>query len=296
MDITDLLKNLDKNLVNEETANAIADAFKQAVEEKAKARIELSVEKALLEQDEDHAKKLQDILEKTDEDHTNKLKLVVKTISENHTNKLAKIVNMYKKTVDDKAKTFSEKVITDLDKFLSTYLENKIPYTQIKEAVENTHARKQLERIRELVGFDPSLVNENVKNVVKEGKTKFEKLSQQLNEAYENNTRLSQELKKTQTALVLEGKTKGMPKSKKEFVVKLLEDKDITYIKENFNYVVEMFENGEQEETVQVAKEANKTALSRNVNPPVQLVSESTSSEAKNTPVNEYLSELERIG
>jgi hypothetical protein len=296
MDITDLLKNLDKNLVNEETANAIADAFKQAVEEKAKARIELSVEKALLEQDEDHAKKLQDILEKTDEDHTNKLKLVVKTISENHTNKLAKIVNMYKKTVDDKAKTFSEKVITDLDKFLSTYLENKIPYTQIKEAVENTHARKQLERIRELVGFDPSLVNENVKNVVKEGKTKFEKLSQQLNEAYEKNTRLSQELKKTQTALVLEGKTKGMPKSKKEFVVKLLEDKDITYIKENFNYVVEMFENGEQEETIQVAKEANKTALSRNVNPPVQLVSESTSSEAKNTPVNDYLSELERIG
>lgn len=295
MDITDLLKNLDKNLVNEETANAIADAFKQAVEEKAKARIDLSVEKALLEQDEDHSKKLQDILEKTDEDHTNKLKLVVKTISENHTKKLAKIVNMYKKTVDDKAKTFSEKVITDLDKFLSTYLENKIPYIQIKEAVENTHARKQLERIRELVGFDPSLVNENVKNVVKEGKTKFEKLSQQLNEAYEKNTRLSQQLKKTQTVLVLEGKTKGMPKAKKEFVVKLLEDKDVSYIKENFNYVVEMFENGEQEETEQVAKEANKTALSRNVNPPVQLVSESTSSEAKNTPVNEYLSELERI-
>jgi hypothetical protein len=296
MDITDLLKNLDKNLVNEETANAIADAFKQAVEQKAKAHTELAVEKALLEQDEDHAQKLQDILEKTDIDHTNKLKLVIKTISENHTNKLAKIVNLYKKSVDDKAKLFSEKIITDLDTFLTKYLENKIPYTQIKEAVENTHARKQLEKIRELVGFDPSLVNENVKSVVKEGRTKFEQLNQQLNEAYEKNTRLSQELQKTQTALVLEGKTKGMPKSKKEFVVKLLEDKSINYIKENFNYVVEMFENGEQEETVEVAKEANKAAVSRNVNVPKQLVSESVSGEAKNTPVNEYLSELERIG
>jgi hypothetical protein len=221
---------------------------------------------------------------------------VIKTISENHTNKLAKIVNLYKKSVDDKAKLFSEKIITDLDTFLTKYLENKIPYTQIKEAVENTHARKQLEKIRELVGFDPSLVNENVKSVVKEGRTKFEQLNQQLNEAYEKNTRLSQELQKTQTALVLEGKTKGMPKSKKEFVVKLLEDKSINYIKENFNYVVEMFENGEQEETVEVAKEANKAAVSRNVNVPKQLVSESVSGEAKNTPVNEYLSELERIG
>jgi hypothetical protein len=296
MDITDLLKNLDKNLVNEETANAIADAFKQAVHQKAKAHTELAIEKALLEQDEDHAQKLQDILEKTDADHTNKLKLVIKTISENHTNKLAKIVNMYKKSVDDKAKMFSEKVITDLDTFLTKYLENKIPYTQIQEAVENTHARKQIERIRELVGFDPSLVNENVKSVVKEGRTKFEKLNQQLNEAYEKNVRLSQQLQKTQTALVLEGKTKGMPKSKKEFVIKLLEDKSVNYIKENFNYVVEMFENGEQEETAEIAKEANKTALSRNVNVPKQLVSESVSSGNKNTPVNDYLSELERIG
>jgi hypothetical protein len=295
MDIKDLLKNLDKNLINEETATAIVEAFDNAVDEKFKTKLELAVEKALMEQDEDHAQKLKDILEKTDEDHTNKLKLVIKTITENHTQKLNQIVKLYKKTIDEKAEKFTQKVINDLDKFLSVYLEKKIPFTQVQEAVENTHAVNVLNKIREMVGFDPSLVNENVKNVVKEGKEKFTQLSEKLNEAYQENTKLSQELNKIKSALILEGKTKGMPKSKKEFVFKLLEDKSVDYIKNNFNYVVEMFENGEQEETEEIAKEANKSAISRSVNPP-QLVFESASSESKNAPVNEYLSELERIG
>jgi hypothetical protein len=295
MDIKDLLKNLDKNLVNEETATAIVDAFDSAVEEKSKAKIELAVEKALMEQDEDHAQKLKDILEKTDEDHTSKLKLVINTITENHTKKLSNIVKLYKSTIDEKAEKFTQKVIGDLDKFLSVYLEKKIPITQVQEAVENTHAANILNQIRDLVGFDPSLVNENIKSVVKDGKEKFSKLSDKLNETYQENTKLSQELNTIKSALILEGKTKGMPRSKKEFIFKLLEDKNVEYIKENFNYVVEMFENGEQEETQESAKEANKSAISRLVNPP-QLVSESTSSASKNTPVNEYLSELERIG
>lgn len=296
MDIKDLLKNLDKSLVNEETAIAIADAFESAVKEKAKTQSELAVEKALLEQDEDHAKKLKDLLEKTDEDHTNKLKLIVKSITESHTKKLSQIVSFYKKSIDDKAKGFSEKVITDLDKFLSVYLENKIPYEQIQEAVENTHARKKLEKIRNLIGIDPSEINESVKNTVKIGKSKMDELAKKLNEAYNENTKMGMELQKYKTSFLLENKTKGMPKSKKEFVIKLLEDKDVNYIKENFNYVVEMFENGEQDETNEIVKQASEVAVSRNANPPKQLVSESSSSEAKTSSVSGYLSELERIG
>ena len=298
MDIKDLLKNLDKNLITEETATAIAEAFENSVKEKSEAQVSLAVEKALLEQDTDHASKLKHLVEKSDEDHCDKLKVVVKAITESHTAKLGKIITFYKKSIDEKASNFSNKIIGDLDKFISVYLEKKIPYTQIQEAVENTHARKQLAAIRKLVAFDPEMVQESVKTVVKDGKTKLDKMAKMLNEANEENARLSREMTSMKSAMLLEGKTKGMPSAKKDFIVKLLGDKDASYITENFNYVVEMFENGEQDETRKVAKEASKVAISRDAKVPAApvVISESTSYVDKaQSPVSGYLSELERI-
>lgn len=303
MDIKDMLKNFDKNLINEDVANSITEAFDKAVNEKVqtktKNQVSLTVEKALMEQDEDHANKLKAILEKSDADHVQKLKLVVKTITENHTKKLGSIVNFYKKSIDQKANTFSEKVVNDLDKFLSKYLEKKIPYNQITEAVKNTHARKQLDAIRKMVSFDPSLVNESVRTVVKEGKSTVDSLTVKLNESIEENAKLSRQLNKYQSALLLEGKTRGMHRSKKDYVVKILEDKDVNYIKENFNYVVEMFENGESDESKRLGKDAKEnTAISRNSNV-TQVIRESKEdieSDAPNGRVGEYLSELNRIG
>lgn len=298
MDIKDLLKNLDKNLITEETANAIASAFENAVSEKVKDRVTLAVEKALLQQDEDHADKLKHILERTDEDHCRKLEMVVQKLNESHAKKLDKISNFYKKSINEKASNFSNKLVKDLDKFLSVYLEKKMPVSQLQEAVENTHARKQLEQIRKIVSFDPSLVSENVKSVVKEGKEKIDKLTEMLEEANQKNLKLSSELSNAKSKLFLESKTKGMPSSKKEFIVNLLEDKDVEYIKENFNYVVEMFENGEQEESKVAAQEV-KSTVSRNIPkaPKASVVSESLSVNANvsGDTVGGYLSELVRL-
>ena len=49
MNIAAILKNIDKNVLNEETATAIAEAFDSAVNEKVSARIGLEIEKALNE-------------------------------------------------------------------------------------------------------------------------------------------------------------------------------------------------------------------------------------------------------
>ena len=52
-DIKTTLKDATKDLLTEETLNDIEQAFNQAVED----RVSLHVEKALVEQDEDHAVK-----------------------------------------------------------------------------------------------------------------------------------------------------------------------------------------------------------------------------------------------
>jgi hypothetical protein len=88
-----------------------------------------------------------------------------------------------------------------------------------------------------------------------------------------------------------------MTKSKKDFIIKILEDKHVNYIKENFNYVVEMFENGEEEESEKLGMEARAKAISRNAKVP-QVISESSEQNQSkpNGLVGEYLSELNRIG
>jgi hypothetical protein len=95
----------------------------------------------------------------------------------------------------------------------------------------------------------------------------------------------------------LEKKTKGMPNAKKEFIFNLLNDKDASYINENFNYVVEMFERSEEEQSSSLVEEAKRKAVSKNVKVPAKtLVKESTSAETSTpSPVNGYLSELKRF-
>lgn len=298
MDIKELLKTLDPNLITEETANSIADAFEIAVNEKVNDKVSLTVEKALLKQDEDHAAKLQNLIERTDADHCQKLKLAIKAITESHTQKLSKIVNFYKKTIDEKATNFSNKIISDLDKFISVHLEKKIPYNQIQEAVNNTYARKQLDAIRKIISVDPSMVNESVKKTVTIGKEKIDSLVKQVNESNDEIAKLNNQIKHMRSAILLEGKVKGMPSSKKEFIISLLGDKDEKYITENFNYVVEMFENEEDEEKAKVATEATKTAISSGVKVPTNasVINESSNANnvSNNATISEYLSELKK--
>jgi hypothetical protein len=87
-----------------------------------------------------------------------------------------------------------------------------------------------------------------------------------------------------------------MPRSKKEFVVNLLCDKDVSYIKENFNYVVEMFESGEQEDIANAVKEVKPVA--KQIAPKkATVISESKASEVTATSgaVGGYLTELKKL-
>lgn len=296
---SEILSKVDSNVINEETAKAITEAFESAVEEKVSSRVSLELESALSKQDDDHAEKLKKLLEAIDSDHTEKLQKVVNTITENHTSKLERLVGFYRKALNEKAEAFSEKIVNEISNYLDLYLEKKVPTLQLEEAVANTYARKQLQRIREMVGIDPETINEDVKEMVAEGKKKIDELNEKLNESYKENHELSEKLKVNETAILLEQKTKGMPTSKKEFVFNLLNDKNSSYIEENFNYVVEMFERSEEEKATDLVEEAKKKAISRSASIPKEKVveeSKAIETEAQEfAPVSGYLNELKRF-
>jgi hypothetical protein len=294
MDLSSILKNIDNSVLNEETATAIAEAFESAVKEKVGARVTLEVEKALNEQDENHASKLEKLLEAIDTDHSEKLDTVVKAINESHTAKLEKLVSYYRKALNEKAESFSNKVVEELSNFIDLYLEKSIPQTQLDEAVANTTAKRQLEQIKSILAFDPSSLNEDVKSLISQGKSKIEELEARLNESYKENLTLTESLQHAKSALLLEEKTKGMRSTKKNFVAKILNDKAPEYIEENFNYVVEMFEREEKETSAALVEEATKTSATKDAKVPAAVVTESSKVETTG-PVSGYLSALKSV-
>jgi hypothetical protein len=295
----EILKQVDESVINEETAKAITEAFDNAVEEKVNARVTLELESALSKQDENHANKLKTLLEAIDTDHTGKLQQVVNALTENHTDKLKNVISFYRKAINEKAEKFSGKIVSEISNYLDLYLDKNVPNLQLEEAVQNTYARKQLDKIRELVGIDPDYINESVKSVVSKGKSKIDDLNEKLNEAYKENHMLAEKLKLNETAVLLEKKTKGLPSAKKEYIFNLLNDKDSSYIEENFNYVVEMFERSEEEKSSDLVQEAKKKALSGDVKPYAQsVIKESKTVSSENdefNPVSNYLNELSRF-
>lgn len=297
MDISSIINTIDTSVLNEEVASAIAEAFETAVNEKVNSKLTLEVESALSKQDEEHASKLEKLLESIDADHSEKLKKVVNAINENHTVKLEKLVGFYRTALNEKAENFSKKIVNELSNFMDMYLEKAIPQQQLDEAVSNTTARKQLEKIKEIISFDPSSLNEDVKGLISKGKGKIDDLHNQLNESYKENLELNEKLTQLESTLVLEKKTSAMPSSKKEYISKLLSDKTPSYIEENFKFVVEMFEREETESTNKLVEEAKKTAISKDAKvPAAKVISESHTEKASNeAPVNGYLTALKEI-
>ena len=296
MNIKALLEKFDKEVLSEEAATAIAEAFETAVNEKVDARIKLEVESAEAKIDEDHATKLEKLLEAIDTDHTSKLEKVVDAINENHTEKLESLTAYFRNALNEKANDFSTKLVTDVSNFLDVYLEKTVPRDQLNEAVANTYARKQLDTIRGLVGIDPEHINDSIKGAISEGKGKIDDLAEKLNESYKENETLLEKIKTIESKSILEEKTKGMPSSKKNYIFKLLNDKDSSYIQENFNYVVEMFERSEEEAASELVVEAKQKAISRDAKVPARAVVEESSSASDSTSsaVSGYLSELSR--
>ena len=72
-DITSILKEAVGDIITQETLDQIETVFNEAVDSRSVIR----AEKALVEQDQTHADKLESLLEAIDKDHTDKLEKVV---------------------------------------------------------------------------------------------------------------------------------------------------------------------------------------------------------------------------
>ena len=288
--ITDVLKEQTKDILSEETLSEIETVFNEAIEAKA----QLQVEAALVQQDEDHAAKVQELLEAIDNDHTAKLERIVEAIDNDRAMKLAAVVQKYEDALNEGADTFKEGVITKISDYLDLYLEETFPQEMLEEAVNNKRAGNVLAEVRQLLGVDMALAKETIKEAVLDGKLQIDEASQELTTAKEENAVLAEKVTKLEAALVLEQKTRDLDQEKANYAQKVLGDKPAEFILENFDYTMKLFDKEATRELEVLREEASITTT--DVDRPIVESTEPTSqpvAEQKADPMfNHYMGEL----
>jgi len=288
-DIKTVLKEATKDLLTEETLNSIQQAFDTAVKE----RTTIHTEKALLEQDNEYADKLEKLVNAIDRDHTRKLNRVMEAIDVNHSKKLKMIVESYEKQLNSDAKRFKGDMVNTLSKYLDKYLDEKIPAQSIQEATKNNRASLVLEEVKKILAVDHAMAQESIREAVVDGKNTIDELQQSINELSKKNKQLSEAFVVTKAQLLVEQKISNLEEEKKSYMHKMLENKSPKYISENFDYILSLYDKNE-EATLSVLKEqATATANVADAEVPA-VVTESADQPVVDPVLNTYLSELGR--
>lgn len=280
--------NMKDKALPKQAEEVLTEESVKAIETAIEEKIQLSVEAALTNQDDLYAEKLEELVGAIDKDHTSKLNRVVEAVDINNANKLIHVVKRYEKELGGRANQFKTTLVESISDYLEEYIEESVPTQAIEEATKNRTAREVLSNLRKVLAVDSTLMSESVKEAVVDGKTQIDQLATKVNKLKKENTLLKEAYTKQKAHLLLQSKTANISGKKKEYLIKILEDKSPTFIRENFDYTAKLFDKKDKERLSVIKEEAFKTRRVK-TDAPVQKISEK-----KREAHNPYLEELQR--
>jgi len=252
------MKKNKQNLFSEDVQKSLglSDESVNAIQKALEAKVDLAVEAALVEQDEVYAAKLGSVMESLDKDRTIKMKKLMEAFDRDKTAKLVKVVKKYEREQQSDLIRFKKQLTESVSAYLEEFLSESIPAKDIEQAVKNKTAMSVLENLRRVFAIDSAVMKESVSDAILQGKTELDKLRNENASLKSNLKVITEEKNNTQVKLFLEGKTSKYPESKKNFIKKALGDKSLTFIKENFDYTVRLFEKQEKKQLEVIKEEA----------------------------------------
>ncbi len=285
--ISDLLQKVGKDVLNEESLKQIETVFTEAVEKKAEERAQIATEAALQVQDDEHSKKLEELLEAIDKDHAKKLEKVVEAVDLDRSRKLKNVVRKYQTALNEEANGLKDTVVESVSDYLDSYIDEALPTQAIEEATKNRRAMDVLDQFRKTLSVDMVLANDSIREAVKDGKATIVESKKQIADLTEQAGDLKVQLEGTKKELYLEQKLAGFEEKKAKFVRKTFADKELSFIEENFDYTVTMFDKKAQEALEVIKEEATKDCKAQEA----EVVVEESSSTPK-TATEFYAAEL----
>ena len=254
-DIRKLLKEAAGNVLTEETLDAIELAVEKRSDEKARLQVESAVEKL----DEDYAGKLEQLLEAIDRDSAYKMRLVVEAMDKKHTMMLKKVINKHNKVIVEDARTFKNRLVKTLSKYLIEYVDDAIPTESINEAVKNRKAAIVLENLKKSLGVSSMLMKESVKEAIFDGHRQITTLRKKNANAVKTARVLKEKLDTTTGQLLIEQRIKSLPTGKQEYMRRMLTNKSPEFIVENFNYILKLYDQEKTDRREVLKEEAVKS-------------------------------------
>tara|TARA_R110002167_G_scaffold45083_2_gene135581 strand:- start:9489 stop:10373 length:885 start_codon:yes stop_codon:yes gene_type:complete len=287
-------KNL-KNLFSPEIQEVITPETLTAIQEAFDTKVELSVESALIEQDDIYAGKLKTLVATLDQDRSKKMMRVVEAVDKNNASKMVNIVKLYERANVKDASKFKKVLIESISAYLEEFLTESIDMKDLDTAVKNKTAFNVLSNLKNVLGVDVAMMNPEIKEAVKDGKSQLTALQIENKELKTQFTALYESNQKTQVVSLLEGKTSKLPEAKKNFLRKALGDKTLKFIQENYDYTARLFDKQETSKLQTLKEDAIKT---RKVKPdfiPTQKVVEEKVNNNNSTELqSEYLNVLSK--
>ncbi|NBR24774.1 MAG: hypothetical protein EBU08_13580, partial [Micrococcales bacterium] len=190
-------------------------------------------------------------------------------------------------------KNFKNETVNDISTYLEAYLDEVVPTEDIKKAVANRRAVDILGKVRNLLAVDAATAQESIREAVMDGKKQLDEARKELESAKERGVVLEKELNKSQASLLLEQKTRELPENKKKYIQKLLGNKDVEFIKENFDYTLKLFNKTEEERLSTIRDEAVEQTETVDRVVVEEAASEKPASESDSS-TSSYLNELGR--
>jgi len=287
-----------KNLFSEDVQKILTEESLNAIQEAFDSKVELAVEAALIEQDDQYADKLKSLITVLDKDRTKKMKRLVEAVDKNNASKLVKVVKLYErkinKDLDKSAKNFKKQIVETVGQFIDAYIAEAVDAQDIAQAVKNKSAYNVLENMRAVLGVDVAMVNNSIKGAVLDGADKIKNLETENTDLKSKLDRLTESYKKIEVKSLLEEKTAKLPESKKNFIRKALEGKSVKFINENFDYTLRLFEKQEKEKLATLKEEAiNNRSVKPDVVPTQKIVEESLNNN-DDSHGDMYISELSK--
>ena len=293
--VKDLLPQELQEAIKPEKLAVLQEEFDKLVESKVNAQIAVAVKAAEVSFDNAASERLEKIVLKLDESNKIALKKVYEKLTESHKaemkalkeqaigiikrnkkayqNSLATLKEKYEVEASLAADNFRKSIVTKLNEFVTSQIDKRLPYKQIKEAVRNTQAIDVLQSFKSLLNFNEFYASKELKKPILEAHemiTESQKKEQMLTE---KNAALIKELNESKAAIAeyerqayLASKLAEVPsKEQRDFVKRVLENAPIDFIKKNFDYTLKNYRTTVLKENATLAERAKGEAKSRRI-------------------------------
>lgn len=301
MKVLNIIKEATKDLLTEDTFKTIEEGLKAEVDQIVTEKSEAAVKVALDAQDAEHATALTDLMEKVDADRAAKLQLALEAMETDHIEKLLAIKESYDSVLQKQAADLRDELRIQISKYLDLQLEKVIPTTQLQEAAKESFARNILSEARKLLAINDIRENEVVMEAVQDGVSRIKQLETQLHQSNKQIKDLQEKANASAASLFLSEKINSLPEAKAVYLKNFFQGKGAEYIKENFEYVVGLYDKEESERRQKVSEETKELRRRSNVD---RLVVEKRSDDAEfgspaktennSNGVLSYISELKK--